>query len=242
MADPEQPTIEALFNHLDRWRHFAGYPLETRVDALFGLFLPKVIEDRFGVDGIHPQVIPQFPLKKTHNNQSYKVDFFALSKDGGRAFLIEVKTDMDSRNSAQINYLISAKERGMACILSELKEMAQASGGDTRRKYLCLICALAEMGLLGLPRGLEEKIGDRDLRGSTKLISDIDVWDSTDPKIDVAFIQPRKAASDEPKDSWHIDFDEFAYYIESDGDLACLFARYLRRWKTDPGRCPPEKA
>ena len=78
MTDSEQPTMETLFNHLDRWRHFAGFPLETRVDALFGLFLPKVIEDCCGVEEMHPHVIPQFPLKKTDNNQSAKVDFFAL--------------------------------------------------------------------------------------------------------------------------------------------------------------------
>ena len=78
MTDSEQPTMETLFNHLDRWRHFAGFPLEPRVDALFGLFLPKVIEDCCGVEEMHPHVIPQFPLKKTDNNQSAKVDFFAL--------------------------------------------------------------------------------------------------------------------------------------------------------------------
>ena len=46
---------------------------------------------------MHPRVIPQFPLKKTTNNQSDKVDFLTLSKDGGRAFLVEIKTDMGSR-------------------------------------------------------------------------------------------------------------------------------------------------
>ena len=84
MTDFEQPTMETLFNHLDKWRHYAGYPLEPRVDTLFGLFLPKVIEDCCRVEEMHPQVIPQFPLKKSDNNQSDKVDFFALSKDGGR--------------------------------------------------------------------------------------------------------------------------------------------------------------
>ena len=122
LTDSEQPTMETLFNHLDRWRHFAGFPLETRVDALFGLFLPKVIEDCCGVEEMHPHVIPQFPLKKTDNNQSAKVDFFALSRDGGRAFLIELKTDMSSRRKEQYDYLRGARERGMTRILSEFKK------------------------------------------------------------------------------------------------------------------------
>ena len=34
MPETEHPTIETLFSNLDKWRHFAGYPLEARVDAL----------------------------------------------------------------------------------------------------------------------------------------------------------------------------------------------------------------
>ena len=97
MTTPEHPTLETLFRNLDRWRHFAGFPLEARVDAMIGLFLPKVIEDALGVGKMHPMVIPQFPLKKKDNNQSDKVDFLALSKDDGKAFLVEIKTDMGSR-------------------------------------------------------------------------------------------------------------------------------------------------
>ena len=240
MADPEQPTIEALFNHLDRWRHFAGYPLETRVDALFGLFLPKVIEDRFGVDGIHPQVIPQFPLKKTHNNRSDKVDFFALSKDGGRAFLIEVKTDMESLEEEQYGYLIRAKERGMACILSELRKIAQAT--RSRRKYLHLINALAKIKLMELSGELEEEMNKEGANVSPKLMSGIEVCHSTDSQIEVVFVQPIEATSDKDTGFCHIYFDEIASSIQSYGDLGCLFAGYLMRWKTDPGRCPPGKA
>ena len=103
---------------------------------------------------MHPVVIPQFPLKKRDNNQSDKVDFLALSKDGGRAFLVEIKTDMGSRREGQHEYLSRVRERGMACILSELKEIAEVS--KSRKKYLHLLSALSEMGLLALPRELEE--------------------------------------------------------------------------------------
>ena len=140
MTTSERPTIETLFRNLDRWRHCAGFPLEARVDAMIGLFLPKVIEDALGVGEMHPMVIPQFPLKKRDNNQSDRVDFLALSKDGARVFLVEVKTDMGSRREGQHEYLRRVKERGMACILSEFKEIAMAS--KSRKKYLHLLSAL----------------------------------------------------------------------------------------------------
>ena len=159
--------MEALFNNLDRWRHFAGYPLELRVDALFGLFLPKVIEARCGVKDVLPQVIPQFPLRQTRNNRSDKVDFFALSRDGGRALLIEIKTDMEFQREEQHKYLSRARERGMPCILSDFKKIAQAS--KSRRKYLHLISALAEMGLLGLSKELKEKMRNEEPSSLTSL-------------------------------------------------------------------------
>ena len=235
--------METLFNNLDRWRHFAGYPLEPRVDALFGLFLPKVIEDCCEVEEMHPQVIPQFPLKKSDNNQSDKVDFFAMSKDGKQAFLIELKTDMGSPREEQDEYLIRAKERGMARILSDFKEIAKAS--DSRKKYFHLMNALSEMELLRLPNELEEKIRNVVTRDSTNLISEIEVLPSAEPKIEVIFIQPKnnpkKDTRTEQGDFRYIYFDEIADSIQRYGELGRLFARYLRRWKTKPGKYPPKK-
>ena len=146
--------METLFANLDRWRHFAGYPLEARVDALIGLFLPKVLEDHCGAGEMHPHVIPQFPLKKAENNQSDKVDFFAVSKSGDRAYLVEVKTDMDSLRLLQHEYLSEARIRGLARVLSEFKEIAVAS--KSRKKYFHLISTLSEMGLLSLPEELKQ--------------------------------------------------------------------------------------
>ena len=240
MTTSERPTLKTLFCNLDRWRHFAGFPLEARVDALVGLFLPKVIEDALGVGEMHPVVIPQFPLKKKDNNQSDKVDFLALSKDDGKAFLVEIKTDMGSRREGQHEYLSRARARGMACILSDFREIAMAS--KSRKKYLHLLNALSGMGLLALPRDLKEKIFRMETRGSTKLIGEIDVSRSADAQIEVVFVQPRKYQSDGQRGFRYISFHEFANSIENYGDLGYLLARYLRRWKIDPGMCPPRKA
>ena len=125
---------------------------------------------------MHPHVIPQFPLKKAGNNQSDKVDFFAMSKSGDRAYLVEVKTDMDSLRLEQHEYLVEALERGLARILSEFKEIAVAS--RSRKKCFHLINALSEMGLLSLPEELKQMMRRGETRGSTRLIQDIEVPDS----------------------------------------------------------------
>ena len=164
---------------------------------------------------MHPMVIPQFSLKKRNNNQSDKVDFLALSKDGGKAYLVEIKTDMGSRREGQHEYLSRARDRGLASILSELKEIAKAS--KSRKKYLHLLNALSEMGLLVLPRKLEEMTRDRETRGSSKLIAEIEVRLSSDTRIEVIFVQPRKAQLDGRRGFRYISFLEFAKSIESLG-------------------------
>ena len=86
--------INDLFGLLDKWRHFPAFPLEARSEVFFAMFLPTVLEHRFKI-GIKPQIIPQFPLKKESEdkekdyNLSNKVDFFALSEDRKKGYLID---------------------------------------------------------------------------------------------------------------------------------------------------------
>ena len=39
----ESPTIERVFELLDKWRHLPTYWLEPRADIFFALFLPEVL-------------------------------------------------------------------------------------------------------------------------------------------------------------------------------------------------------
>ena len=76
----------SVFDTLDDWRHLPAYQLERRVDVFFGLMLPEMIEDEFGLsrDPSNPMVvIPEFPLHKglvglsekgPKDNQSVNVD------------------------------------------------------------------------------------------------------------------------------------------------------------------------
>ena len=80
-------SLAAVFDLLDRWRHFPSYQLERRADIFFALYLPGIIQRALGVK-VDARMIPEFPIKREDNNQSTKVDYFLLSEDRTRAFLV----------------------------------------------------------------------------------------------------------------------------------------------------------
>ena len=244
MSEAKHPTIETLFDSLDRWRHFAGYPLEARVDALIGLFLPRVIEDCCGIK-VGKHIIPQFPLKISEdNNRCNWVDYFALSRDSKHAFLIELKTDMSSQSKEQYKYIEKAKNKGMYRIICDLKEVAKAKNDKrARKKYFHILHALAEIGLIELPPDLEGIMYANKSEKVFCCIGRIELC-KVPPKLKVVCIQPRKydSIASSYSNFQFIDFDELACSIQDHGKLGELLACYLRQWKSDPGQCPPSKA
>ncbi len=233
------PDINALFGLLDKWRHFAGFPLEARSEILFALFLPTVLQHHFKM-GINPQVIPQFPLKHESSNQSDKVDFFALSANGERGFLIELKTDVSSRRTEQDDYLDNAIETGMEGILRGLKDISKSDEKSSRQKYYHLLYAVSQLCLIGLPCNLEDTMYADNSRGIYDLIDDISILKT--PALEVVYVQPREHEDDKPDKQHHyIYFNEFADIVESQGDMGGLFAGYLRKWIEDPAKQPPRR-
>ena len=211
---------------------------------MIGLFLPKVIEDCCGVE-VHPQIIPQFPLRKCGDkNRCNWLDYFALSDDGKHGFLIELKTDMSSQDEKQYEYIKEAKKKGIRGIICDLKEVAKAKKNkQNRQKYFHILHALSEIGLIGkLPCDLEGIMYKDRSQGVFCRINKITLSKDKEPDLKVIYIQPREAQPCQPSDFTYISFDEFADSIETCGELGCQLAFYLRRWKTDPGLCPPAKA
>ena len=43
------PTIDGVFELLDKWRHLPGYQLERRADIYFAMFLPDVLRETVGL-------------------------------------------------------------------------------------------------------------------------------------------------------------------------------------------------
>ena len=102
--------MNKLFEKLDDWRNFPSYQLERRADIFFAIHLEKIIE--YKLETKIDYIIPEFPIKKDslpeHSkfnkkplkrpNQSFHVDYLAYSKESEEVYLIELKTEENSRN------------------------------------------------------------------------------------------------------------------------------------------------
>lgn len=240
MSQAKEPITEDILRLIDKWRHFAYYQLEPRVDVFFAPFLPDVLASYMGLD-IDPRLVPQFPLKKEGSRQADRVDYFALSKDGECAFLIELKTDMGSRRSSQDQYLLNAVNKGMSFVLKDLKELAKVRNKQYRHKYFHLLHAVSELGLIELPNGLEEAVYASVSSGVNELTDKIKILKT--PRVHIVYVQPTRPKTSEPEDDTvkYIDFAYFASHVESQGQLGCQLAHYLRRWTANPATLPPVK-
>lgn len=235
MTDPD---IATLFAFLERWRHLPAYQLERRADIYFGLFLPDVLDDHLRSRGlaIDPRIIPEFPLGQTTSRRSDKADYFALSVDRSRAFLIELKTDLRSVRADQERYLEQAQARGMADLLARVKSMANAAKPYARRKYFHLLWTLVELGLVELPSDLADKIYGPP-RGVHKCIDAIRIAPVL-PALETIHVLPTAKNTRNC-----IDFQTFARVVQSRGEIGREFARHLHQWaRIEAGNAQPGNA
>ena len=235
MTDPD---IATLFAFLDRWRHLPAYQFERRVDIYFGLFLRDALNHHLRSRDltIDRRIIPEFPLGQILTKRSNKADYFALSTDRSRAFLIELKTDLRSVRAGQESYLKQARDQGMACLLARVISMANAAKPYARRKYFHLLRTLGELGLIELPSDLEHKIYVSP-RGVHKCIDDIQIAPVL-AALEVIHVVPTA------KDTMDcIDFQTFARIVQSRGEMGREFARHLRKWASaEAGDAKPNDA
>ena len=227
MSQAVRTDIETLLELFNKWRHIASYQLEPRVDALFAMFFPVVFAKHLNVE-IYPEVIPQFPLKKSsENNEAFRADFIALSKDGTQAYFVEIKTDMTSRNPDQDRYLGEAMARGPARILAEFKEIAKASDKGNRLKYFHIMSSLSDLGVIDLPCNLEDTMYAHVSRGVFDLIDEVEV--RPPHEFEIVYIQPEDYQSS-VEGTHYINFEQFAEVITTQGETGEVFAKYLRKW------------
>lgn len=117
--------ISQLFDRMDAWRHLPNYQLERRADLFFSLYLPSVLESKFGVP-VSPIVIPEFPVRigtiypNIPTDKSYKIDYVCFSADLRTAIFVELKTEGLSRRRAQDKYLLAAQKAGFENFLHGL--------------------------------------------------------------------------------------------------------------------------
>ena len=152
-----------VLEKLDRWRHYPKFQLERHVDIFLAFWLPQVLEAHSG-QPIDRRLIPEFPIKKSlfanaKGRETVNMDFLALSEDKATAWLVELKTEMSSRRDSQDKALEAAVDLDWEEVLGGLLSVIQRYGKRERdRKYRYLSRRLEELGLLNVPRGLNDVV------------------------------------------------------------------------------------
>lgn len=152
METSTEKRIAQLFDQLDIWRHLPAYQLERRADIFFSLYLPEVLQRKFGLDE-PPVLIPEFPChfgtvdpkRVKGKNQSFKIDYLALGekKDVKTqickkvAYFVELKTDNKSFSDNQHGNMKMASQLPIKDLIVVLPEMQKNS--NEKSKYACLI-------------------------------------------------------------------------------------------------------
>lgn len=225
------PTpLQDWFARLDCWRHLPAYQLERRVDALFAVYLPGLVEEVTGhaVD----LIIPEFPLKKSANFQSTKVDFALFAADRQHVYFLELKTDQQSLREAQDFSLEQAVAEGFRPLLAGLVQIACKS--KAYQKYYHLLHALAQAGFVELPADVARYVYPVPRPGLARQLQAARIT-LLDPAVALLYVQPR---ADGQRD--RISFDRMAAYVERFNDeLSRTFAAHLRRWQAPADSMPP---
>jgi hypothetical protein len=146
--------INKLFLLLDQWKDLPSYQLERSIDIFFAVHLETILK---GIKGCSIDVIiPEFPVRKAclpaheqfnpkdnkRPNQSFKIDYLCYSASPEpKIFLVELKTDMDSRNKKQDWYLEQSRLIGFQTMVEGLKQITNA----TKKKYAFKYKALQKL-------------------------------------------------------------------------------------------------
>ena len=233
----EEPSLLALLDRLDAWRHLPAYRLEPRIDALFSLYLPAVLLRR-GVD-IRHDVIPEFPLRRgtlwgeesVAHNASVKVDFAALSADREQLHLIEFKTDMSSLRPEQVAYLQKAETISSRDLVVGALSILEATNSEYVPKYRHLLLALARWGALTCDGRLEHLT--RSFAGEpVPRLTGVSIPPQFGKLRPVVWmVQPQQTGEEHT-----IGFDEIASTVAGvAGQFSQSFAAKLRMWAVRPG-------
>ena len=253
--------LRRLFEQLETWRHFAAYKLENRIDPMFGLFLPEILEGLVKErSDIHPEVIPEFPFPQClallgdeeqveDTLRSDRIDFAVYCRERNVLFLVELKTDMESVCDKQLKKMASvcAVENIGVEWLKTIVEIAKPKRSQTG-KYLHLIHVLHQWGLVGPPEGAAKKqwCSEGRRHGLTAELDDLkescDNERARGLSLQPVLIQPQAAADGKELVGNKFEqfivagFEDIAKILDEhpEDSGAALFAEFLRKWKYGP--------
>jgi hypothetical protein len=207
--------VSELFDLLDKWRFFPAYQLERRADIFFALYLKQIIHSKFNVP--IDAIIPEFPVRvgsitDKEINKSFKIDYLCVSQEKQIVFLVELKTDMSSRNEKQDWYLRRAQEINVNGLVDGLFKIYSAS--QYKRKYNYLFHELENLGWVLEIEGM--------LKNSGKMY-----------QMEILYIQPEKKPDDPSSNV--ITFDDIINMLKTNPDkVSTRFIHSLEKWKTHP--------
>ena len=247
MTDRNHPALEDVFRTLDRWRHLPAYRLEPNLAPFFGLFLPDIL----GIGREDCAIIPEFPLRKgtlcgehiEGKNQSVKTDYVVISKDSNIIYFVELKTDDDSFDEKQLEYLRRAKIVGPCCLVEAIREVCLAT--ISKKKYAHLLFLLADASIVKIHNTgeLEKAICEPKLSSGQKWKNvfkyDVVVKDRSWTS-EIVYITPTGNC---PQENYltNLDFYKVADMVENRGQFGLLFANYLRKWIEPAGTADPRR-
>ena len=220
------PTIDDVFELLDKWRHFPNYQLERRADIYFAMFLPDVLKARYGPC----EIIPEFPLRHgtlginetpRDENLSVKVDYAAFTKDPQAVYFVELKTDLASISDEQNCRLKKAEGMEFKELVTGVCKLRKRAKGQHKEKYDHLLNRLSGLCVLELAQKPEI----------------VYILPSCNPsnKREKKLLKEVEEFAD-----CIITFKEFADAVKGRGEIANRFALSLLEWaEVDAGSAPP---
>jgi len=142
-------NINTLFNLLDDWGCLPAYQLERRADIFFALHLKEILKKKYQIE--IDEIIPEFPLRigglpnqNPNTNSSFKIDYLAYSEKASKVFLIELKTDVESKRPEQEKYFNDAKTIKLKAIIDGIIKIYGVT--RQRKKYDHLMLKLINIG------------------------------------------------------------------------------------------------
>ncbi len=202
------------FEMMIDWKQLPAYKAEMRIDSLIGYFLKPILENYLHEK--FDEIIPELPIRlgtvrpelesTKYAERSYKVDFFAIGNKNTN-YLIEFKTDTNSRRTKQDEYLNISKELGTSKIIDGILRISSIS--SYRKKYNYLKNKLQKSGLLN---------ENFEYSGKNK-------------KLELIYIQP----TNHNNENFVIDFNWIADWLEKDykDTFKTELANALRIWSND---------
>ena len=226
--------IEVIFNMLDKWRELPSYQLERRADIFFAYYLPEIMKKELKGESItHENIIPEFPLRISGSKLSNKADYAVFCKE--TLYLIELKTDMDSFNDEQSEYLKMAKGKPFFELVSDIPDIGGNSNKGKKYQYLveCLRNVLATVYGVAVEnkpyKYMTEYFRIQKEEFSTSALKE--KFGGKDIQRKVTYILPKKPTVKQMEGKEHIDliitFDEIVRCLEKHDKRFC---ESLERW------------